>query len=63
MLKLLFKWNPEIKEKLPHEIPSKVILRFYEGKEEFAKFKGLGKRILKLIDFDLESKLLKKISQ
>lgn len=62
MLKLLFKWNSYIKEKLPHEIPSKAILKFYEGKEEFVKFKGFGKKILKLVDFDLDSTLLRKVA-
>lgn len=62
MLKLLFKWNPLIMEKLPSEIPSKTILKFYEGREEFIKFKGMGKRILKLIDFNLESNFIRRIS-
>jgi hypothetical protein len=32
-MKLMFKYHPGIINKLPHEIPSKSILRFYEGRE------------------------------
>lgn len=58
----MFREHPEIKKKLPHEIPSKTILKFYEGREDFIKFKGFGKRILKTVDYNLESKELKIIA-
>ncbi len=69
-LKILFRAHPLLKKRLPHEIPSKTILKFYEGREgkyqlypEFSRFKGFGKKILKSIDYNLESKQLHKIAR